>query len=105
MVKIQTESISNFRNNYSIVLERLNAGPLLLMQHSKVAGVLLSQEEWNAISERIEDLEDIAAAWKHKYEKAMGSSNTVPFDLGEFVNRDDQAKESEEREELAFVST
>ncbi len=103
MVKIQTESISNFRNNYSTVLERLNTGPLLLMQHSRVAGVLLSQDEWNAISERIEDLEDIAAAWKHKYEKAVGISNTVPFDLAEFVDRDAQIKESEESEESALV--
>jgi PHD/YefM family antitoxin component YafN of YafNO toxin-antitoxin module len=103
MVKIQTESISNFRNNYSTVLERLHTGPLLLMQHSKVAGVLLSQEEWNAISERIEDLEDVAAAWKHKYEKAVGISNTVPFDLAEFVGRDQPTEESGENEELVLV--
>lgn len=100
MIKIQTESISNFRSNYSTVLERLNAGPLLLMQHSKVAGVLLSQEEWNTISERLEDLEDIAAAWKHKYEKAVGMSNTVPFELAEFIGHDQPGAESEE---LALV--
>ena len=48
MITIQSESISNFRNNYNAVLQRLTKGPVLLLQYSDVAGVLLSKEEWNA---------------------------------------------------------
>ena len=54
----------------------------------------------NPISERIEDLEDIAVAWKHKYEKAVGISNTVPFELAEFINRE---QPTVAREELGLV--
>ena len=85
MQRIQSESVSNFRNNYNVVLQKMSDGPVYLLQHSNLVGVLISPEAWNALVDRVEDLEDIAAAWKHKYERASGQSAPVPFNLAEFV--------------------
>jgi PHD/YefM family antitoxin component YafN of YafNO toxin-antitoxin module len=53
MNTIQTESVSGFRNNYDTVLKKLIHGPLLLLQRSTVAAVVVSPEEWNDLKARL----------------------------------------------------
>ncbi len=59
MEKIRTASVSNFRNNYKEVLHQVQGGPVLLLQSSQVAAVLLAPEEWNHIAARLQKLQDL----------------------------------------------
>ncbi|MDQ3249065.1 MAG: hypothetical protein M3Q45_07620 [Chloroflexota bacterium] len=43
----QTEAISNFKNRCEDVLTKLRQGPVLLMQRSQPAAVLIDPEAWN----------------------------------------------------------
>ena len=43
----QTEAISNFKNHYDDVLAKLQKGPVLLIQRSQAAAVLVDPQEWN----------------------------------------------------------
>ena len=43
----QTEAISNFKNRCDEVLTKLNQGPVLLLQRSQPAAVLVDPEQWN----------------------------------------------------------
>ena len=77
MTKPQFESVSNFRNNYNAVLEKLSNGPLYLLQHSSPAAVVLDPKHWDAILERlsvVESLEDQVSAYRHKWLEASGQS-------------------------------
>ena len=56
MNAIYTESISDFRNNYDAALKKLAQGPVLLLQRSKPAAVLVEPESWNQIAEEMQAL-------------------------------------------------
>ncbi len=43
----QTEAISNFKNRCDDVLTKLQQGPVLLLQRSQPAAVLVDPEAWN----------------------------------------------------------
>jgi PHD/YefM family antitoxin component YafN of YafNO toxin-antitoxin module len=49
MNTIQTESVTGFRNNYRKTLKRVETGPVMLLQKSQVAAVLVSPDEWNQL--------------------------------------------------------
>lgn len=49
MNTIQTESVTGFRNNYKEVLQRVATSPVMLLQQSRVAAVLVSADEWNQL--------------------------------------------------------
>jgi PHD/YefM family antitoxin component YafN of YafNO toxin-antitoxin module len=53
MNTIQTESVSRFRNYYDAVLKKLVHGPVLLLQRSTVAAVVVSPEEWNDLKAQL----------------------------------------------------
>jgi PHD/YefM family antitoxin component YafN of YafNO toxin-antitoxin module len=53
MYKVQSEAVSKFRDNYTTVFSKLEQGPVLLLQNSKVAAVLVSPSEWNAQQEEL----------------------------------------------------
>lgn len=61
---IQTESITNFRTNYREVLKRVLVAPVLLLQNSTLAGVLVSPEEWNRLQDELKRLRRMAKADK-----------------------------------------
>ena len=61
MQTIQTESVSGFRNNYKVALTKIENGPVLLLQNSKAAAVLVSLEEWNTIAARLKRLQQLEA--------------------------------------------
>jgi len=58
MNAIYTESISDFRNNYDAALKKLAQGPVLLLQRSKPAAVLVEPESWNQIAEEMQALRE-----------------------------------------------
>jgi PHD/YefM family antitoxin component YafN of YafNO toxin-antitoxin module len=83
MNAIQTESVSGFRDHYDAVLKKLNDGPVLLLQRSRLAAVLVSHEEWNRIAarlKRLEQLELLAKAKEAKARVARGEETTVNHD-------------------------
>lgn len=83
MNTIQTESVSGFRDNYDAVLKKLNDGPVLLLQRSRLAAVLVSHEEWNRIAaklKRLDQLELLARAKEAKARVACGEETTVTHD-------------------------
>ena len=58
----QTDAISNFKNKHDAVLSKLRAGPVLLLQRSKPAAVLVSPEEWDRTAREMKRLKRIVAA-------------------------------------------
>jgi PHD/YefM family antitoxin component YafN of YafNO toxin-antitoxin module len=83
MNPIQTESVSGFRDHYDDVLKQLNDGPVLLLQRSRLAAVLVSHEKWNRIAaklKRLEQLELLAKAKETKARVARGEETTVTHD-------------------------
>ncbi|MDQ3249814.1 MAG: type II toxin-antitoxin system Phd/YefM family antitoxin, partial [Chloroflexota bacterium] len=50
MSVVRSESVSNFRNHYRDILARVKKeGPILLIQKSEVAAILVSTDEWNQL--------------------------------------------------------
>ena len=70
MNTIQTESVSGFRDQYDAVLKKLSDGPVLLLQRSRLAAVLVSHEEWNRIAIKLKRLEQLELLAKAKEIKA-----------------------------------
>lgn len=89
MVKTpQIETVTEFRANYKATLDKLANGPVFLLQRSDVAAVLLSRREYDALLERIEELEDIAAVQEYEQRKAAGDVSyreLSPMDLAEWA--------------------
>lgn len=69
----QLETVTEFRANYRSTFDKLANGPVFLLQRSDVAAVLLSREEYNALLERIEELEDLIALREYERRKAAGA--------------------------------
>ncbi len=72
MTPIQTESISGFRSNYDGVLKKLSNGPVLLLQRSNLAAVLVSPVEWNQLTVELQQLRRLLAADQHFAEMKAG---------------------------------
>jgi PHD/YefM family antitoxin component YafN of YafNO toxin-antitoxin module len=71
----QLETVTQFRANYKTTFDKLTNGPVFLLQHSDVAAVLLSRDEYNALLVRIEELEDLLAVHEYERRKAAGDVN------------------------------
>lgn len=69
---METRPVSEMNRNPNAILELLAAGPVVLMQRSVPAGVLVSPKEWNRLFDRLEELEDAVEIWKGKYALATG---------------------------------
>jgi len=59
MDAIQTVAVSELETNCQEVLQQTAAGPVLLLQSSHVAAVLVSPREWNAIALRLKRLREM----------------------------------------------
>jgi PHD/YefM family antitoxin component YafN of YafNO toxin-antitoxin module len=96
MSKPQFESVSNFRNNYNAILQRLADGPLYLLQYSSPAAVVIAPEQWDAILDRLaqlDELEDQVAIYRHKWLMATGQAEQdvlTPAELEAWVAEDDK---------------
>jgi prevent-host-death family protein len=54
--------VSDLRTRKSEILRKLHEGPVVLTQHARAVGVLVSPERWNLIIAELEDLQDALAA-------------------------------------------
>jgi hypothetical protein len=85
--------ISDMRVRQMEIVEKARNGPVILVERgSKPALVAVSPEQWNAIAERLEFLEDAVAVYKRKWELATGqdemtelSPETIQEWLGDAV--------------------
>lgn len=68
----QLETVTEFRSNYKTTFDKLANGPVFLLQRSDVAAVLLSRHEYDALLERIAELEDLLALRDYERRKAAG---------------------------------
>ena len=70
--------ISDMRIRQADIIEKAAKGPVILLERgSKPALVVVSPEFWNALTEQIEYLEDVAAVYKKKWELATGQDEMV----------------------------
>ena len=81
----QIESISHMKHHYKQVLNRLDAGPIVLTQHGQAAAVLVSPTAWNAAVEEREELKDIIAALKAELALERGEDTLVDIDPDTFI--------------------
>lgn len=61
---METRPVSEMNRNPNAILELLASGPVVLMQRSVPAGVLVSPKEWNRLFDRLKELEDAVETWK-----------------------------------------
>lgn len=54
--------VSDLRTRKNEILHKLHAGPVVLTQHARAVGVLVSIEKWNQLIEEVECLQDTLAA-------------------------------------------
>jgi len=84
--------VSDMRVRQAEIIERAQQGPVVLIERgSKPALVVVSPEQWNAIVEQIEYLEDAVAIYKSKWEVATGQDEFVeltPEILAEWLSDD-----------------
>jgi len=46
---IQSESVSGFRIKYKEIIKKAAVSPVLLLQHSQLAAIVISPDEWNQL--------------------------------------------------------
>ena len=64
MFRFQTDTITSMQKNYNLVLDKLSKGPVLLLQRSTMAAVMIDPEQFNAMTEELSRLRRIVAADK-----------------------------------------
>lgn len=70
--------VSDMRVRQNEIIEKAKEGPVVLVERgSRPALVAVSPEQWNAIAERLEYLEDAVAVYKLRLELASGEDELV----------------------------
>lgn len=70
--------ISDMRVRQGGIIEKAQHGPVILVERgTKPALVVITPEQWNAIVDRIELLEDAVAVYKKKWELATGQDELI----------------------------
>ena len=101
MNAIYTESISDFRNNYDAALKKLAQGPVLLLQRSKPAAVLVEPESWNQIAEEMQALcAQVERLTEERWDKLLGQSQNLLADWAMEALAEDEAGSTETFESL-----
>ncbi len=107
MYVLPAESVTRFRDTYKTVLLQGKKQPVLLLQHSQIAAVLVDPDQWNAMVEKlasIEELEDQVAIYRHKWLTATGQIKLNPLSDEEaeaWLAEDDQETEATEPNKVA----
>jgi PHD/YefM family antitoxin component YafN of YafNO toxin-antitoxin module len=76
MNQLQTEPITQLQRNYNVVLDRLPAGPVMLLQRSALAAVMVSPEQWNAMTAELDRLRRIVIGDQHFADMRAGQYTT-----------------------------
>lgn len=70
--------LSDMRVRQLDIVQKARQGPVVLIERgSKPALVVVSPEQWNALTERIEFLEDAVAVCRKKWELATGRDEMI----------------------------
>lgn len=77
---IQSEAVSTFRDRYKSIFKQLDRGPVLLVQNSKVAAVLVSPQQWNAQQAELQRLRLLNEAKRVLAEIHSGQAETISHD-------------------------
>ena len=75
----ETVNISELRQRQNELLGRLDSGPVLLVQYSTPAALLVSVGQWNRLADDLEDLEDTVTALKMQLALAQGDTDLVDW--------------------------
>jgi hypothetical protein len=76
--------ISDMRVRQMEIVQKAKKGPVVLIERgSKPALVVLSPALWNALTERIEFLEDAVAVYKKRWEVATGQDEMTELSPAE----------------------
>lgn len=73
---LHTVSITDLKQNTATIIKRLTAGgkPVIVLQRSKPAAILVDPKYWESIEAALEEAEDIQAIHDRKDEP------TIPFE-------------------------
>ncbi len=80
MEKLQSQAVSTFREHYRTTLRQLSQGPVLLLQNSKIAAVLVSPDQWNAQQQELTKFRLDNAARRAFEQVKNGEAKTMPHD-------------------------
>ncbi len=89
MSPVYSESVSKFRDNYATVLKQVEQGPVLLLQNSKVAAVLVAPEQWNALWEQLDNLQCLVWSLQADLAVADGEDALEAFEPSEWEEIED----------------
>lgn len=86
----QTEPISNFKNDQTAVLRKVKESPVVLMQYSKPAAVLVDPEQWNRTLKRLQTLERAALIQQRVADAHTNPGTDIGFDefMADLLERD-----------------
>lgn len=83
----QTASMQDIKNRTGEVTEKIHHGPVLLMNRATPQAVIISPAQWNAIVDRIEEIEDAIVTLQAELAIATGQSQVETIDNADaFVN-------------------
>ena len=70
--------LSDLRVRQAEILEKAARGPVILLERgSRPALVVVTPSLWNAMAEHLDDLEDMVAAYRARWELATGRDELV----------------------------
>jgi PHD/YefM family antitoxin component YafN of YafNO toxin-antitoxin module len=96
MNAIRSESITKFRDTYKTVLQQVKREPVLLLQNSQVAAVLVDPEQWNNIAAQLDRLQGLVWSLQADLDVANGKDKIVDFDPSDWGDEDAEAQGVEE---------
>ena len=70
----QTVSMNDIKNRTAAVTAKFNAGPIVLMNRATPQAVLVSPQQWNAILDSLEEMQDAIVTLQAELEVANGES-------------------------------
>ncbi len=76
----QTASMQDIKNRTAAVTEKFVNGPVLLMNRATPQAVLVSTEQWNAIVNRLEEMQDAIITLQAELAIATGQSQVETID-------------------------
>ncbi len=100
----QITPVSAMKHDHLAVLAKLKKGPVVLASRSKPVGVLIAPAQWDALAERIDDLEAAVSALQAELALRMGEEALQEIDLDNLKADDlkaDDLKAQADREALA----
>lgn len=83
----QTVSMNEMKNQTTKVAEMFAKGPVILMNRATPQAVLVAPEQWNALLDRMEELQDAITTLQAELEIATGQSQVETItDVDQFIN-------------------